>query len=303
MKAENTNSGAADAPGTPPAAVMAPDSARESIGAPARSGGALGVPRDGGTSAPAPAAPPAKRGPGKPKGLPKSGGRAKGTPNRSTIQTRDRIQELADPIAFLSDVMNGVRMTAAGEVGDMKRTWVFPTLQQRVSAGETLLRKLLPDLKSQELTGAGGTPLIEPPTHRENLMSNLEQAMVISFALRKGDEAKKELDEMDGSLTDAEYEPIPEPEPELELETVTEAPEPPAEPPEPPLPKHAFIFIEQGERERSGERAWLAMEDRDVLNTFHGADARQKARDWVGTKFGASPAEEIEVPLSEAVTQ
>jgi hypothetical protein len=34
--------------------------------------------------------------------------------------------------------------------------------------------------------------------------------MVISFALRKGDEAKKELDEMDGSLTDAEYELIPE---------------------------------------------------------------------------------------------
>ena len=42
-----------------------------------------------------------------PKGSPKSGGRKKGTPNRSTVQTRDRIRELADPIKFMSDVMAG----------------------------------------------------------------------------------------------------------------------------------------------------------------------------------------------------
>ena len=70
---------------------------------------------------------------------------------------------------------------------------------------------------------------------------------------------------------------------------------PPAE-----LPPHAYIFIEEGERERSGERAWLAMEGRGkILRTFHGADARRLARDWIGTKFGASPAGEIEVPLFE----
>ena len=75
---------------------------------------------------------------------------------------------------------------------------------------------------------------------------------------------------------------------------------PPVAHTEPSLPKHAYVYIEEGERERSGERAWLAMEGRGkILNTFHGADARQKARDWIGTKFGASPAEEIEIPLSE----
>ena len=94
-----------------------------------------------------------KRGPGRPKGYPKSGGRQKGTPNRSTVQTRDRIQELADPIAFLADVMAGKRMVAAGESGDGKKTWCFPTLAQRVQASETLLRKLLPDLRATELTG------------------------------------------------------------------------------------------------------------------------------------------------------
>ncbi len=124
----NTNNGAADAPGTPPAAVMAPDSAREPVAAPERSGGGPGASQNGGTSTSAPEAPPAKRGPGKPRGLPKSGGRVKGTPNRSTVQTRDRIQELADPIQFLADVMAGKRMVAAGEPGDMKKTWCYPTL-------------------------------------------------------------------------------------------------------------------------------------------------------------------------------
>ena len=66
------------------------------------------------------------------------------------------------------------------------------------------------------------------------------------------------------------------------------------------LPKHAYIYLEQGARERSGTRAWLAMESRgQILRTFHGVDARQKARDWVGLKFRARPAEEIEVPLPE----
>ena len=44
-------------------------------------------------------------------------------------------------------------MVAAGEVGDMKKTWCYPTVAQRVAAGETLLRKLLPDLRSTELKG------------------------------------------------------------------------------------------------------------------------------------------------------
>ena len=96
-----------------------------------------------------------KRPPGRPKGLGKvpGSGRQKGTPNCKTVQTRDRIQELADPIAFLADVMEGKRMAAAGEPGDKKKTWCYPTIAQRVQAGETLLRKLLPDLKATELTG------------------------------------------------------------------------------------------------------------------------------------------------------
>ena len=64
-----------------------------------------------------------------------------------------RRAQKADPIKFLADVMDGQRMVAAGEPGDATKTWVFPTLTQRITASETLLRKLLPDLRSVENTG------------------------------------------------------------------------------------------------------------------------------------------------------
>ena len=92
---------------------------------------------------------------GRPKGrgrVPGSG-RKKGTPNRSTAQTRERILELSDPIAFMADVMKGKRMVAAGEPGDSTKTWVYPTLEQRHRAGEVLMKRLIPELKSQEITG------------------------------------------------------------------------------------------------------------------------------------------------------
>ncbi len=147
----------------------------------------------------------------------------KGTPNRSTVQTRDRIQELADPIAFLADVMAGKRMVAAGEPGDMKKTWVYPTLAQRVQASETLLRKLLPDLKATELTGKDGAPLIEP-TRRVELLGTMEAARLILAALREGVEAEAELDEMGAPTIDAEPVLIPSPEDAENAETPLVAP-------------------------------------------------------------------------------
>ncbi len=96
-----------------------------------------------------------KPAPGRPKGLGRvpGSGRKKGTPNRSTAQTRERILELADPIAFMADVMKGKRMVAAGEPGDSTKTWCYPTLEQRHRAGEVLMKRLMPELKAQEITG------------------------------------------------------------------------------------------------------------------------------------------------------
>ncbi len=139
----------------------------------------------------------------------------KGTPNRSTVQTRDRIQKLADPIQFLADVMAGKRMVAAGEPGDMKKTWCYPTLAQRVQASETLLRKLLPDLKATELTGKDGAPLLEP-TRRDGLHSKMELARSLAYVLAAGDDAKRELAALDEPTIDTEPQHIPEPEPDVQ---------------------------------------------------------------------------------------
>ncbi len=97
--------------------------------------------------------------PGRPKGLPRTGGRAKGTPNRKNLVTRDYVIKEGAPLAFLCSVVRGKRFTAAVAPGDSKRAHVFPSLDQRLRAAEILSRKVLPDLKSQELTGKDGGPM------------------------------------------------------------------------------------------------------------------------------------------------
>ena len=74
-----------------------------------------------------------KRGPGRPKGYPKSGGRARGTPNKDRSATIERIQKEADPILFLCKVCRGDRMEAAHEPGAQKRTHWYPVSISSVS--------------------------------------------------------------------------------------------------------------------------------------------------------------------------
>ncbi len=100
-----------------------------------------------------------KRKRGRPKGLPRTGGRAKGTPNRTNQITRDYIIKEGAPVAFLCSVVKGKRFTSAKEPGAAERTHVYPSLDQRLRAAEILARKVTPDLKSQELTGKDGGPV------------------------------------------------------------------------------------------------------------------------------------------------
>ena len=96
-----------------------------------------------------------KRGPGRPKGLGKvkGSGRKRGTPNRDRSATIERIQREADPILFLCKVCRGDRMTAATSPGEGKKGWWVPTGDQRISAAQTLARKVLPDQKAIEHSG------------------------------------------------------------------------------------------------------------------------------------------------------
>ena len=100
-----------------------------------------------------------KRKPGRPKGYPRTGGRAKGTPNKKNLVTRDYVIREGAPLQFLCSVVRGRRFTAAAEPGGKKRTHVFPTMDQRLRAAEILSRKVLPDLKTTELTGKDGGPV------------------------------------------------------------------------------------------------------------------------------------------------
>ena len=94
-----------------------------------------------------------KRGPGRPKGYPKSGGRAKGTPNRDRAATIDKIMREADPLLYLCKIARGDRLEAGDGPDAKKKTWWFPTGDQRISALQTLARKVLPDMKAVEVSG------------------------------------------------------------------------------------------------------------------------------------------------------
>ncbi len=59
----------------------------------------------------------------------------------------------ADPLEFLCKVARGDRMSAASESGSSKKGWWVPTGDQRISAAQTLARKVLPDMKAVEFSG------------------------------------------------------------------------------------------------------------------------------------------------------
>ena len=100
-----------------------------------------------------------KRGPGRPKGLPKTGGRRKGVPNRTRVQVLERINQEADPIGFLIGVARGLQFEAATEPGASKKVKMYPTHDQRLDAAKVLARKVLPDQKSIEHAGPLGERL------------------------------------------------------------------------------------------------------------------------------------------------
>ncbi len=100
-----------------------------------------------------------KRRPGRPKGQSRTGGRAKGTPNRTNTITRDFIVKEGAPIAFLCQVVRGRKFTSAKEPGGAERIVSFPSLDQRLNAARILAGKVMPDMKAVEHSGVAGEPL------------------------------------------------------------------------------------------------------------------------------------------------
>jgi hypothetical protein len=124
------------------------------------------------------------RGPGKPKGHPKTGGRKKGTPNVASQTTRAEIQ--ARVVTVANSALEKMARIAAGEaifsgphgsVGKASRR--VPSIEMQMRAASTIIDKVLPALKASEITGADGAPLI--PSAAEPNKRDLARAIMGVF--------------------------------------------------------------------------------------------------------------------------
>ncbi len=102
-----------------------------------------------------------KRPPGRPKGYPRSGGRKPGTPNKATMVSRDYIIRHGSPVEKLCKIARGEKiMAAADSASASKRDAVYPTLDQQLAAARILAGKIVPDMKSVDLSADGGAPFV-----------------------------------------------------------------------------------------------------------------------------------------------
>lgn len=120
--------------------------------------------------------PPLPRRRGRPKGLPKTGGRQKKT--LTVEMAREELREASTN--YLLSVIRGEPHYVAPEVGVGRPGWYYPTAKQRIAAASSGLGKSLPDQREDksELTGKDGKDLIPDRSPRE-------VARVVFATLRK----------------------------------------------------------------------------------------------------------------------
>lgn len=131
-----------------------------------------------------PVAEPERRGPGRPRGLPKppGSGRQKGTPNRSTSEIRELIQRRGRPVELLAAIAAGRRV----KVG--KGQYAYPDLQERAAAAKILIDKLLPTPKPTETDTDDGERI--PERHLpEGTSREVDLGRRLAFVLTQADRA------------------------------------------------------------------------------------------------------------------
>ena len=101
-----------------------------------------------------------KRKPGRPKGYPRSGGRKPGTANKASQLGRDFIIRKGAPIETLCKIAKGEKIQCADAESASKRSGIYPTIDQRLAAARILAGKIVPDMKSVDLSADGGAPLV-----------------------------------------------------------------------------------------------------------------------------------------------
>lgn len=123
---------------------------------------------------------------GRPKGLPKTGGRTKGVRNWTNDAIREELLERSQVIEVLADLIAGKQWLVGTEHGPGKATWRVPSGKERIAAIGLLADKILPSLKSSEITGKDGAPLnppAEPAYDTDNPNHRREMAKAIIASL------------------------------------------------------------------------------------------------------------------------
>ena len=98
----------------------------------------------------------------------RTGGRQKGTPNKASVATWDRIESEADPIGFLARVMNGQPIEASPSKQGEDSVQVFPTLDQRLTAASQLSRWMPPPPRVRPINLA-----LPSLTHAEDMATSM----------------------------------------------------------------------------------------------------------------------------------
>ena len=131
---------------------------------------------------------PARRGPGRPKGLGRvpGSGRKPGVPNRTTAELREYITRKGRPVELLVAVAAGRRVRVA------KATYANPSLQERLFAAKLLLDRIVPVAKPSDADAATGrhedalAELERRAAEADGLPPEIDSARRVAFLLAAG---------------------------------------------------------------------------------------------------------------------
>lgn len=133
---------------------------------------------------------------GRPKGQKRTGGRPVGAPNKTTAATRKWIEDNANPVEFLADVMHG---KAFKQPDERSLFTVYPTEDQRIGAAVQLLKRISPEVKPVELPIEANLAIASLDTP-EGIMSAINS---VTKSLLKGDITPAEANAVSGMVEKA----------------------------------------------------------------------------------------------------
>jgi hypothetical protein len=232
--------------------------------------------------APTANATPIKRGRGRPKGTPKTGGRVKGSPKSySAPEVRQALLQRSNAIEVLADICAGKKLYVAAPTLGNKPDWTYPTMKERLHALELVLKKVVPDLQASEISGPNGADLY--PKQQPLDIRSIAVALVDIGREQKlraaGNAPRPTIDAKQFEPAPSEIEPTAMTEPlRVDQWTPGEIIEEPTDTPAPePEPKYEPPY-QLGETEVFDNGAWIRLEE-DYPNS------RQHERRWAVYDF------------------